>query len=588
MDSATAESTTINTDELTKEQQSDSPPSKRAKRQSKDESATTSSDATITAVNLNGSNPESNQHSTNTDITDNQQPSKNSIYNFVFPSEDDSVGSPGENLGPNSAGLKSSQAGGVWNKSREEAHSAQVKEKSLLGHIIGLEGTQQRISESDLFRILESEGVTEIGALYKVSPSKFVLVFGSKAAREKLENTEIQSRLGDLDICLNFHKRMGPFRNGREPIFVTILLPEFISDQAVRLAFSEFGEVISVFKGRHKFNSDIRNGKRHVKIFPAGGDPGTLPRKISFYGRVRRDVLFAEKVVLCYRCKTRHMLGENCPVVTPTSEDSSMSLTEQSVAESSAPVQPESSDETQQSTESQQTSPPTQEEAEEEESSAEDESGSGSDSASTSESDDGDGAVPETGVGPGTPLGGASELSSREELSAGEGAQVNQDQDSQKLKAIKPKISPLKGDQNVKTENQSVKPKKALKSLKDFPYDVIYWSWYGREKEGYRNIFRETVADLGVKGDKAFLERLVTLLGEAAEIIRNPPKDDEMFDISIRCIRERHFQDTPIEQQPTIEAIDNYLYCWAVKVWPRALDKIHEYTRSKNDRLGFY
>ena len=42
------------------------------------------------------------------------------------------------------------------------------------------EEAQKKILESDIFRILESEGVTEIGALYKVSPSKFVLVFGSK------------------------------------------------------------------------------------------------------------------------------------------------------------------------------------------------------------------------------------------------------------------------------------------------------------------------------------------------------------------------------------------------------------------------
>ena len=142
------------------------------------------------------------------------------------------------------------------------------------------EETQRKILESDIFRILESEGVTEIDALYKVSPSKFVLVFGSKAAKEKLEGTEIQCRFGDSEICLNFHKRVGPLRNGREPIFVTILLPEFISDQAVdqavRLAFSNFGDVVSVFKGRHNFNKKIRNGKWHVKIFPAGEYPAIL------------------------------------------------------------------------------------------------------------------------------------------------------------------------------------------------------------------------------------------------------------------------------------------------------------------------
>ena len=41
-----------------------------------------------------------------------------------------------------------------------------------------------------------------------------------------------------------------------------------------------------------------------------------------------------EKVVVCYRCKTQHMLDENCPVDTPTGryipEDSGMSFNGQS------------------------------------------------------------------------------------------------------------------------------------------------------------------------------------------------------------------------------------------------------------------
>ena len=85
-----------------------------------------------------------------------------------------------------------------------------------------------------------------------------------------------------------------------------------------------------------------------------------LPKKISFHGRIHRDFLFAEKKVLCCRCKTRHMLGENCPVA--TTEDSGMSLNGQSdtSGENLAPVRPESSVGTQPSAESQQTSPPTQ------------------------------------------------------------------------------------------------------------------------------------------------------------------------------------------------------------------------------------
>ena len=127
----------------------------------------------------------------------------------------------------------------------------------MLGHLVCSEETQRKILESVIFCILESERVTEIGALYKISPSKFVLVFGSKKGKVKLQGTEIQCRFDDSEICLNFRKRVGPLRNGIKPIFVTILLPVFISDQVVRLAFSNFREVVSVFKGRHEFNRKI-------------------------------------------------------------------------------------------------------------------------------------------------------------------------------------------------------------------------------------------------------------------------------------------------------------------------------------------
>ena len=250
-----------------------SPPPKRPKAQQEEKPSitdATSNHASPSAANLNPANVEQNQLPSNIVNGENENQSNNSIFNFVLPSEEDSARACEENPVPNSAGLANSRTGGVWNRSREEAHSAHVQERSLLGHLITSEETQKKILEADIFRILESEGVTEIGALYKVSPSKFVLVFGSQATKEKLENTEIQCRFGDSDLRLSFHKRVGPLRNGREPIFVTIFLPEFVSNQAVRLAFSNFGEVVAVFKGRHKFNKSIRNGRRHVKIFPAG------------------------------------------------------------------------------------------------------------------------------------------------------------------------------------------------------------------------------------------------------------------------------------------------------------------------------
>ena len=185
------------------------------------------------------------------------------------------------------------------------------------------EETQRKLLESDISRIPESEGDTEIAALYKVSPSKFVLALRSKTAKEKFQGTEIQCGFGDSEICLNFRKRVDPFRNWRKPIFVTIVPPEFISDQAVSLALYNFQEVVSVFKGRHEFDRNIRNDKKYVKIFLAGRDPPILPRKfLSMVG--------SKKEVIYYRCKTRHMLGENCPVATPTTEDSGMPLNEQS------------------------------------------------------------------------------------------------------------------------------------------------------------------------------------------------------------------------------------------------------------------
>ena len=69
---------------------------------------------------------------------------------FILPAEDDSALASEENLEPNSAGLKgsaglkSSRTRGVWRKSLEESHPAQIKEKSLLGHILCSEETQKR------------------------------------------------------------------------------------------------------------------------------------------------------------------------------------------------------------------------------------------------------------------------------------------------------------------------------------------------------------------------------------------------------------------------------------------------------------
>ena len=128
---------------------------------------------------------------------------------------------------------------GVRHKSLEGNHSAWIKKRSLIGHILCPEETPKKTLESDI--------LSEVGTLYKASPSKFVLVFGSKTPKEILAGTEIQYRFSDSEVCLNFRKRVGPLRNGKESILVTIFLPELISDQDVRLAFSNFRDALSMF-----------------------------------------------------------------------------------------------------------------------------------------------------------------------------------------------------------------------------------------------------------------------------------------------------------------------------------------------------
>ena len=81
----------------------------------------------------------------------------------------------------------------------------------------------------------------------------------------------------------------------KEPTFVTLSLPEYISDQAVDLLSPILERFMTVFKGKHKFNGNNRNAKRHVKIFPVEWNPARLPRKIIFHDSIIRGVLFAEK-----------------------------------------------------------------------------------------------------------------------------------------------------------------------------------------------------------------------------------------------------------------------------------------------------
>ena len=127
---------------------------------------------------------------------------------------------------------------------------------------------------------------------------------------------------------------------------------------------------------------------------------------------------------------------------------------------------------------------------------------------------------------------------------------------------------------SVKKEQQIPK-KKILRSLRNFPYKLIYYSWY-RDNDG--NIFKQILSEFGIKN---ILTRSVKLLFVAAEIIRDRDLGEKRFLNNLNHFYYEYIKDIPNGPKPTLEQFDDYLYRWAEKVWPRALDVIHEYSRNK-------
>ena len=191
-----------------------------------------------------------------------------------------------------------------------------------------------------------------------------------------------------------------------------------------------------------------------------------------------------EKVLLCYRCKTRHMLGENFPEATPTTEDSGMSFIEQSDTprENSAPVQLKSSVDTQLSAESLRTFSPTRGGGGDGEQGSLSTGGSSSDSVTGlgSGSSDENEYVLESPDGPNILSEKPPGLPSQEDLSVIQRVQVNPEPNSLGIESN----LPLKGNQNINepASNDSVKKgqlvskRKILKSLRNFPYELINYS----------------------------------------------------------------------------------------------------------------
>ena len=298
-----------------------------------------------------------------------------------------------------------------------------------------------------------------------------------------------------------------------------------------------------------------------------------LPRKISFHGGIKRDVLFAE-VVVCYTCKTRHMLGENCPVVSPTPEDSSMSYSEQSktVHESPDPAHPEPSVEIPPQGESQCDSLLPAEEVRHETSSRE-ETDSDSDSESGAESTSSDESASESPVESALPLKESAELPSQKSLPVAQTAQPNTEpasppHESRSNLPLKENPKENQASSSESKNKRSVRKKsKTLKSLRNFPYDPIFKRWYRNENT---NIFPGVLDDLGVKKDKT---KIVALLAYAAELIDLKDTDRFTYILKENYSLYLHFEHNKKRPSPTLEQYEDYLYTWPEKVWSTALKK---------------
>ena len=76
------------------------------------------------------------------------------------------------------------------------------------------------------------------------------------------------------------------------------------------------------------------------------------------------------------------------------------------------------------------------------------------------------------------------------------------------------------------------------------------------------------------------------LLFVAAKIIRHQDFVEKRFFNNLHhfyyeYINYEYIKDIPNGPKPMLEQFDDYLYRWAGRVWPRAPDVVHEYSRNK-------
>ena len=117
-------------------------------------------------------------------------------------------------------------------------------------------------------------------AFYKIANGKFLIVLTDSDLKETFpQELNFQEKIRNDTVNFSIlHNPPGQrilrgqntlgCRNDPNTVFVTMFLPATISHGAVKQAFSEFGEVHTVFAGTYRDNQfkGICNGKRHVRL----------------------------------------------------------------------------------------------------------------------------------------------------------------------------------------------------------------------------------------------------------------------------------------------------------------------------------
>ena len=144
------------------------------------------------------------------------------------------------------------------------------------------------------------------------------------------------------------------------------------------------------------------------------------------------------------------------------------------------------------------------------------------------------------------------------------GARAEQQRGSQPLRTAKHPVGEKPIEQPTQTSSSSTM--RPLKPLRHFDEHKIFQKWY-RNRE--TSVLREALQILGIKDN---FEGYVEVVHAAADLIYAAQINENHYNYRLQQQYDRYCKDNPNGPRLTIEKFDDYLFRWAKKVWPCAID----------------